>query len=35
MANRKRSANVLDNEDEDDFIQGKITGTEQISGYNK
>lgn len=25
MANRKRSSNVLDSEDEDDFTQGEIT----------
>lgn len=34
MANRKRSANVLDNEDEDDFLQSEITDTEQISKNN-
>lgn len=34
MTNRKRSSNVLDSEDEDDFIQGEIIGTEQISENN-
>ncbi|KAL5236486.1 hypothetical protein ACI65C_003896 [Semiaphis heraclei] len=34
MANRKRSSNVLDSEDEDDFTQGEITATEQISENN-
>ncbi|KAF0698734.1 BESS domain-containing protein, partial [Aphis craccivora] len=34
MTNRKRSSNVLDSKDEDDFIQSEITGTEQISENN-
>lgn len=34
MANRKRSSNVLNSEDEDNFIQGEITGIEQISENN-
>jgi len=34
MTNRKRRSNVLDSEDEDDFIQGEIIGTEQISENN-
>ncbi|XP_025196604.1 uncharacterized protein LOC112595567 [Melanaphis sacchari] len=34
MANRKRSSNVLNSEDEDDFIQDEIIGKEQISENN-